>query len=104
MNPFSRHGSARPNDLPKLAECSLHFPWMFTTETESSAVGRAGSREGRPLQASPVLPHSQNITCHLGNTSSACSRASATRGWQGGEEVPDTLGTSSFLPFLSADL
>lgn len=60
--------------------------------------------EGRPLQVFRFLSPSQNIACHPGNTSAICGRAGATRGRQGGGEVPDTIGTSSFLPFLPTDL
>ena len=55
--------------------------------------------KGHHARPSPFLSHSQNITCHLGNTSSACSRTRAARGRRGGKKVPDTIGTSSFLPF-----
>lgn len=55
--------------------------------------------KGHHARPSPFLSCSQNIACRLGNTSSTCSPTRAARGRRGGKEVPDTVGTSSFLPF-----
>ena len=55
--------------------------------------------KGHHARPSPFLSCSQNIACHLGNTSSTCSPTRAARGRRRGKEVPDTVGTSSFLPF-----
>lgn len=91
-------------DLPQLAGRCLDSPWMLAEEAEPPWWAELVAWEGRPLQVFRFLSPSQNITCHLGNTSAVCGRAGATMGRQGGGEVPDMTGTSSFLPFLPTDL
>lgn len=107
MNLFSRWGSARPGALPRLPECPLGSRWVFAKEAVPSVLGRAGGMGGETDHPFQVFSSSHSVRTSpvtRGTLPPPAAEPVPPRGRRAGGEVPDAMGTSSFLPFLSTDL